>query len=257
MAKVKGSSTRKQVQTILAIGVFFAAALASLSNPEFFLEEAARVPGESGSVAKNSDLKEDYVTDLRASERHYEPVKDGVVEYCPLDSLSRPVCAYAELTSSLRETARSRERLPIVGDPPGWQGNREVVIPGLEDVDGSRDYRGWFWNRSHLIADSLGGSAGPENLVTGTRMQKVGSTQTGGMAFTETIAREWLDQQQDDSCPLYYAATPEYVGEELVPRSVRVDMRSCDGAVDMGVTVLNTANGYGINYSTGEFTANH
>lgn len=35
-------------------------------------------------------------------------------------------------------------------------------------------YVGDFWNRSHLIADSLGGDALRVNAVTGTRTQNVG-----------------------------------------------------------------------------------
>ena len=199
----------------------------------------------------------DYVIVLGDAERAYEPSAPGVVEYCPLDELGRAACAYGELTPSLRNAAQSAGRQDITSDPSGWpRDNGEELIPALPDVSGSKDYNGWFWNRSHLVADSLGGDAVVENLVTGTRTQNVGSAQTdgqysGGMARTEFMARDYLDSQADDSCPLYYAATPQYQGGELIPRSVRVDMVSCDGSIDIAVEVPNAANGWAIDYATG------
>lgn len=203
----------------------------------------------------------DYFTVLGGAERLYAPAAAGAVEYCPLDDLGRAVCAYGELTSSLRDAAQQRGRQDITVDPAGWTGdNTEVLIPALPSVEGSRDYRGWFWNRSHLVADSLGGDAQRENLVTGTRTQNVGSAQVsgqyaGGMAYAEVIARDYLDQHNGDTCPLYYAATPVYAGDELVPRSVLVDLQSCDSAVDMRVEVSNTANDFVVDYATGAFIA--
>ncbi|MDA3146519.1 DNA/RNA non-specific endonuclease [Leucobacter sp. UCMA 4100] len=254
MVDAKHISAVKQLKLLLSIAALCAVGIAAYWSPELLGDDHASEINHGSIRAKTAHLSEDYVTEIGPAERSYDPLTPGVVEYCPLDRLTRPGCAFADLTLSQRRFAQEEGRLPIQVDPPGWQGNREVAILALESVEGSRDYRGWFWNRSHLIADSLGGSAGPENLISGTRMQNVGSTQTGGMSYTETIARSWLDSQTDDSCPLYYAATPQYIGDELVPRSVKVDMRSCDGTIDIGLTVLNIANGYAIDYSTGEFT---
>lgn len=203
----------------------------------------------------------DYFTVVGPAERLYAPETAGVVEYCALDHLGRAGCAYGELTTTLRAEARATERQQITEDPAGWNGgNTEVTIPALPGVDGSRDYRGWFWNRSHLVADSLGGDATRENLVTGTRTQNVGSAQVsgqyaGGMARAEVIARDYLDNGSADACPLYYAATPVYAGDELVPRTVLVDLQSCDAEVDLRIEVSNTANGFTIDYATGAFAA--
>jgi len=46
-------------------------------------------------------------------------------------------------------------------------------------------YNGYFYNRSHLIADSLGGRSYKYNVVTGTRQQNVGNNGDGGMQSIE------------------------------------------------------------------------
>ena len=204
----------------------------------------------------------DYYSVVGIAVLDYRPSADGVVEYCPLDQLGRAVCAYGNLTSSQRQAASDAGRQDVNVDPSGWpQGadaNTEVTIPALPGVEGSRDYKGWFWNRSHLVADSLGGDAIAENLVTGTRTQNVGSTQvggqfSGGMAYTELLARDYLDRNDGDACPLYYAATANYDGEQLIPSTVTVDVYSCDETINERVVVSNTANGFAIDYVTGAF----
>lgn len=207
---------------------------------------------------------EDYVVSLGTAEIDYEATA-GEIDYCDLDELGRTVCAYGKLTSTMREQAQAREKLDINVDPSGWpEINEEIEIPALDDVKDSRDYHGWMMNRSHLIADSLGGSVDIENLVTGTRMQNVGSHQVdgqyaGGMGYTELIARNYLDRRDSqnqgigDTCPLYYAATPVYSGDELMPRTVIVDIQSCDKSIDERVEVSNTANGWEIDYNDGSY----
>lgn len=204
----------------------------------------------------------DYYSVVGIAVLDYQPSSDGIVEYCPLDQLGRAICAYGNLTSSQRQAASDADRQDVNVDPSGWpQGagaNTEVTIPALPGVEGSRDYKGWFWNRSHLVADSLGGDAIAENLVTGTRTQNVGSTQvggqfSGGMAYTELLARDYLDRNDGDACPLYYAATANYNGDQLIPSTVTVDVYSCDETINERVVVSNTANGFAIDYVTGAF----
>ena len=115
-------------------------------------------------------------------------------------------------------------------------------------------YHGWMYNKSHLIAKSLGGEDTAENMITGTRTQNVGKNSTaepGGMAFTETEARDWLNANRSGS--IEYVATPIYTGEELLPRVVTVDIRTSDGSIDQHVVVYNYANGYSINYKDASF----
>lgn len=206
----------------------------------------------------DTDFDEDYYTVIGTAERDYDPEKPGAVEYCDLDDLDRAVCAYGELTYSLRNDAQRRGRQDINVDSPGMEYNDKVHIDPLptEDSNDDNGYNGYFYNRSHLVGDSIGGDPQLENLVTGTRTQNVGSVNnSGGMAYTEIIARDYLDSKIADDCPLYYSATPQYSGEELLPRTVTVDIQSCDKTIDERVEVSNTAYGYDIDYATGQWTA--
>ena len=212
-------------------------------------------PGfSSSSTPVDVNQEGDYFEITGTAERNYEANPDEV-KYCDLDELDRAVCAYGELTFKTREDAQKRGRQPLNVDPAAWPDNEEVDIPALDDVEGSKDYHGWFYNRSHMLGDSLGGDPIKENLVTGTRPQNVGSVKnSGGMAYTETIARDYLDSEKSKDCPLYYAAAPQYEGDEMLPRTVTVDIQTCDKEIDEHVVVDNTANGWSIDYSDGSFT---
>lgn len=177
----------------------------------------------------------------------------GTAVYSPLDALGRSGQAAAYVTHDMMEAGRARNRKSLSSiSPSGWGDNPEVDIPQANgDI-----YHGQFWNRSHLIAKSLGGDDIQKNLVTGTRMQNVGSNgkYAGGMGYCENLARMWLDDNPDGW--LAYVATPVYEGSELVCRSVIVDMRSSDGSLDVRVEVYNAAKGYAIDYATGTFSPN-
>lgn len=243
--------------TILAT-VALAAPLAACDQLGSILEQDTY---GSGSSATAPTAEDDYYTIDGTAEHPYNVTRPGEVEYCPTDKLDRAVCAYGELTSSLRDQAQHRGRQDINVDPTGWGHNAEVTIPAMPDQDGSEEYHGWLFNRSHLVADSLGGDPTEQNLVTGTRTQNVGSHQehgqyAGGMAYTELIARDYLDEHDGDACPLYYAATPHYDGDDLVPTTVTVDIKSCNGKIDQHVVVANTAEGIDIDYATGKWSQN-
>lgn len=188
----------------------------------------------------------------------------GSVEYLPLDNLKRPQGAYGYLVNGMYTTGKERENINF--DPVGYAGNNQKVdivfdangdgkIDPKNKATNDRAYSGWFYNRSHLIADSLGGNAVRENMITGTRMQNVGWNKggEGGMAYTEEKARDYLSSPQSQNCPLYYAATPNYVGSELLPRTVTVNIKSCNDSINEQVVVDNVAPGYAINYMTGSF----
>lgn len=176
-------------------------------------------------------------------------VSVGTIAYSGTDSNGRTQAAAGEITPKMRAAARSSQRQDIEGlDPSGWPDGNPKVSISLYD---GKTYSGYFWNRSHLIADSLGGEAAVSNLITGTRMQNVGANDgTGGMAYTETLARDWLDSHNDGY--VYYSATPLYYGSELIPRAVLVDVLSSDGALNTEVIVYNAAKGYSIDYNTAE-----
>lgn len=181
-------------------------------------------------------------------DRELEP---GQVAYAGLDALGRTGQVRACITSEMMARGRSRERSDDLPDPSGWPRHNSRVEVALPN---GRTYRGWMWNRCHLLAKSLGGSDEVDNLVCGTRMLNVGANDgQGGMDMYETAIRDWLDAYP--SVTVQYVATPLYVGNELLPRSVVVDVRSSDGHIDEELETYNACLGYAIDYANGTFEA--
>ena len=175
----------------------------------------------------------------------------GEVVYEGLDELGRTGRVVACVTYDMMVEGMARERADMSDlEPSGWGHNAEVTI---QNPDGST-YHGYLYNRSHLLAKSLGGADVVENLVCGTRTQNVGDNtgSDGGMAYAETLAREWLEANPEGT--VWYSATPLYVGDELLCRSVVVDVWSSDGTLDLEIEVYNAAAGYVIDYATGEWS---
>ena len=196
------------------------------------------------------------------------------VQYGKLDSRGRSTGVYAMVTLDMYNHSKGvrldRERGL---EPSGYKGNnKKVKVSDMVLVDGfgkSVEYNGYFYNRSHLLGDLLGGRFFVNNLITGTRMQNVGwnhktGTPDGGMQYTENLARrhfEKLNKENENlpagekkQCDVYYAAVPNYEGTDLVPKSVTVDIQTCDKSIDKHVIVMNYAPGYKIDYKTGTFT---
>ena len=176
----------------------------------------------------------------------------GEVRYANLDALGRAGRVVACVDAHLAEEGANRERQNTSGiTPSGWGHNEEVDI----ELPGGGAYHGYLWNRSHLLAKSLGGLEIEENLVCGTRMQNVGANRKGsegGMAYPETLARNWLNNNPNGF--VYYSATPFYRGNDLVCQNVLVDILSSDGTLDCEVVVFNAAKGYKIDYANGSFS---
>lgn len=171
----------------------------------------------------------------------------GQVRIGDPDSLNRPTGAYATVTYQLMQSGSDRDR-DMPDTITGWPEHN----PKAEITFASgRVYHGYLFNKSHLLAKSLGGPDEPDNMITGTRPQNVGDNDKtpGGMAYTETEAREWL--KANPSGTIQYMAVPKYVGDELVPRTVDVDIKSSDGSIDEHVVTFNAAKGYDIDYQNG------
>ena len=178
-------------------------------------------------------------------------LEPGEARYEGLDSLGRTGRAAALVTYDMMREGSDREREHIHElHPSGWGHNREVDIK----MPREKTYQGALYNRSHLLAKSLGGDDAAYNLITGTRPQNVGDNrgQDGGMAYTEGLARDWLWDNPEGT--VFYSAMPVYEGDDLLARSVIVDVRSSDGSIDLEVEVFNTAYGFDIDYATGEFS---
>ncbi|MBA2795111.1 DNA/RNA non-specific endonuclease [Streptococcus porcinus] len=181
----------------------------------------------------------------------------GQIVYDGLDSLGRTLAARGTLTfNNVLGSYRIRKNFKRNKSETlsGWLGNKNGDVYVIKGLAGD-SYKGYFWNKSHLIADSLGGDALRVNAITGTRTQNVGRRSgNGGMRYTEIKAQKWLEAHPDGH--LYYEALPIYQGSELIPRAVIVSVLSSDSAINEKVIVYNTANGYTIDYNTGRFTAN-
>lgn len=132
---------------------------------------------------------------------------------------------------------------------PGYSTNKKVTMT----FDDGTSYKGYFWNRSHLVAHMLGGEDAAKNLICGTRAQNVGKNDGyGGMQYTETLAANYLESGGDF---IVYNVTPVYGAGEIIPRSVFVDVRSDDGTINQQVEVYNAAPGFVIDYKTGTWHA--
>lgn len=220
-------------------------------------------PTESGTATTERDAGSQTTPEQDAQANYH--YTEGVAKFsdnCP-DSGTNYTGTVSEngrigsvcsvITANAVQSARERGRLDINVDPAGWGHNDKATINM-----GDRDYNGYFYNRSHLLADSLGGNPIYGNLITGTRTQNVGDNQGGGMGYAETQVRDWFADGKNASCPVTYEATPTY-GEnaaEVIPRSVRVDVQSCDKTINERVVVPNTAVGFTVNYVNGTYQKN-
>ena len=174
--------------------------------------------------------------------------KKGKIVYAKLDKYGRTGKVVGNITYGMvKKSAGWRESIQV--DPPGWPANNSIQKIKLYN---GRTYSGYFWNRSHLLADSLGGKPKKTNLITGTRMQNVGANDgKGGMAYTERKAVNWLKKHHKGT--VFYAATPIYKGKEIIPRSVIVDIKTSDKKINQRVIVYNAAKGYSIDYNKATF----
>jgi DNA-entry nuclease len=183
-------------------------------------------------------------------------VSPGTVDYQGIDSLGRTGYAHAVVTyKMIADSAGWRAEFDNdVDEISGWKnpttgksnnGKTAIVL------DNGKTYHGYFYNRSHLVADSLGGAPSRKNLVTGTRTQNVGdnSANPGGMAYAESKIRDYMKPHQDVTTAYY--VQPIYNENEIIPRGTTIDMKTSDGAINEHVVVWNYANGHEINYMTG------
>lgn len=225
----------------------------SKTSPSKASAAAKAAPSSKGGLPAvytwNEKKAPDYVLRAGAARVSKAPAA-GQVVYSPLDSLGRTRTVTATVTYAMvARSAGRRQEIPEDQAPSGWGHNGPAHIA----LYNGRVYNGYFWNRSHLLADSLGGQASRRNLITGTRTQNVGANDgSGGMAFTERRVVQYLNSHHQVTC--FYRATPVYIGSELLPRAVAVDVRTSDRALDMRVIVYNCAKGYTINYRTGTYS---
>lgn len=169
------------------------------------------------------------------------------------DDLDRTTTAYGLVNyKAVKDSKGWRADFEPNSEPSGWykgkeSNNKKVSVK----LPNGKIYNGYFYNRSHLIADSLGGRSYKYNVVTGTRQQNVGNNGNGGMQYIEKKVVDYVEKTKNN---VYYSVEPYYEGNELVPRYVIVNAKSDDGVINEKVKVFNNASGYEINYSDGTFT---
>lgn len=175
-------------------------------------------------------------------------LRKGDIKYDGYDRLNRTLAAHGYLTyNNIKRGQDARADISKI-KPSGWVSNGRVSVKYAN----GKSYNGTFYNRSHLIAHTLGGDDKGYNLITGTRAQNVGTGDGDeGMQYPESLAKKYLTQNKKGS--LYYIATPIYQGDELVPREVTVDILSDDGSINQHIIVNNDMPGYRIDYATGTY----
>lgn len=166
------------------------------------------------------------------AKRMYQPGDAGKITYCEPDAYGRPTCAYGLLTQANLQAGQDYQRSEITIDPTGWpQQNPE-------------------WLKTPLISPTLGGDIQKNNLIPTTRLFHKKLDQI------EQEVKDYLSNPGNAGCPLYYAVTPTYTDDELIPRIMTVDIESCDHVLSKRHTLYNVMYFYSIenaiNYHTGE-----
>lgn len=175
-------------------------------------------------------------------------VEKGKIIYSKLDKLKRTGAVYANLSyKNIIDGKNERSDINNIF-PSGWSKNKKVIFKFFDN----KTYKGYFYNRSHLLGHSLGGDDKKYNLITGTRTQNVGRhNNKGGMQYAEMIAYNYLTKNKDKT--LYYFVEPIYKGNELLARYVIINMLSEDKTIDKKIKVFNNAPNFVINYRNGNF----
>lgn len=155
--------------------------------------------------------------------------------YSELDALNRCGFAMACIDRSLMPS----EERGSIGQvkPSGWQTVK------YDFVDGK-----YLYNRCHLIGYQLTGeNANPQNLITGTRYLNM----EGMLPFENMVA----DYVKETGNRVLYRVTPDFRGEELLARGVRMEAWSVEdqgAGICFHVYVYNAQPGVIIDYKTGE-----
>ncbi len=187
----------------------------------------------------------DYIIEIKHNDKkidNFVNLKEDTPIY-KADKLNRSIEAITLLNkNSILRNYKNQQKFDK--NPVGWAKNKKVKINWLN----GKIYNGYFWNRSHLIADSLGGSVDIKNLIPGTRTQNIGGNHKGGMRKPEILAYNYI---KSNNKTLLYIVKPYYKNNNLIPYLVTVHLKNDE--IDKLYVVFNIANGYIINYSNGNF----
>lgn len=180
-----------------------------------------------------SNAKDTHNDPDRDRAKHmYQPGNAGQITYCEPDAYGRLTCAYGLLTRANLQAGHNYQRSEITIDPTGWPAQNPQ------------------WLKTPLISPTLGGDIQKNNLIPTTRPFHK------GLDEIEQSVKDYLSNPGNAQCPLYYAVTPTYTDDELIPRIVTVDIESCDHVLSKRHTLYNVmyfwSTENAINYHTGE-----
>ena len=171
--------------------------------------------------------------------------KKGKIKYSQLDSLGRTRRVVGNINYKLvKDSAGWRVTILETVDPSGWPVQNQIIQIRLYN---GRTYKGYGMNRSHLIADSLGGKAIRRNLITGTRYMN-----TEGMEPFESRVANYINSQ---NAHVLYRVTPIFDENDLLARGVLMEAYSTDddgAGICFCVFCYNVQPGIGINYADGD-----
>lgn len=146
------------------------------------------------------------------------------------DMYGRATSAIATVSKDDLVASETRKGIELP-NPKGWVGRS----------------KGGIYDRSHLIAYTLGGKNDLDNLVTGTI-----SFNQKYMTQVEGDVRDYI---KSSGHSVLYRVTPYYRGDELVP--IGVLMEATDGSsFTRNRFVYNVQDGFTIDYKTGEVREN-
>ena len=199
------------------------------------------------SILNNSSTPENFYSVIgRANFQYLNPNAINTIEtYGDLDIFGRPTYAYTKITQENYKVEMGIPRKEIKVDPAGWV----KPNPKVKLTFGGNSYKGYLYNRSHLLADSLGGEPIQENLITGTRLQNVGWNKAGhegGMGYGETISRDWLSKHPEGY--LLYEVWCHYNGNDLISDYQIVNILTSDGLIDQQIKVFNGTGSVSVEY---------
>lgn len=199
--------------------------------------------------ANAGDNRNYYFEAGKARLQDNNDLQNGQLDF-KLDSYGRSSTARGKLTYQMFEKSKGkRQGQPL--DPPYWPKNVKTEIHYSLT---NRTYHGYLYNRSHSIADSLGGEAtytSKANFTTGTRPQNVGANQKGGMRYAEEMVENYWKEHAGTTEIVHYQVEPMYKNNEIIPRGSIIDIKSSDNVLNKRIVVINDVEGMEINYETG------
>lgn len=125
--------------------------------------------GANEDIASADERNDDYYhVDGEAQISEFCPTEPGVKYTGRIGTGGQIGEACGLITAEMVKASKDngREKWAKNSNPAGWGTNTKVAIP----LANGKEYKGWFYNKSHLIADSLGGNAIYENVITGTQI---------------------------------------------------------------------------------------